>query len=286
MIVKRFIAVLSADFKYKEIKIVTDIEGEHFFSRGKEVLSPGWKEVYGLDISSENMEEDALPEQTLKEIKKGEKPEVKKIVLIKSHTKAPGRLTEADLLSRMEKANLGTPATRAEIIEKIISSFYVERNGKQLSPTSKGKQLVSLVPDMVKSADLTSQWENYLELISKGKAEPNKFMADIRLKTRELIEEVKSSNKTFKLDNITKEKCPMCGKYMLSVTDKRKRAMLICQDRECGYRENVFKKNDGDLSISKKEKAINKKLISQYSDNTQNSGLNLGDLLKNFIDKK
>ena len=282
LIVKRFFAVLSPDYQYREIKLTTVIEGENFYSKGKEVTSLGWREITTVEKEYDPNSEE-LPEQSLTLIKKGSVQKVKKINLVKGNTRPPARYTEADLLSKMEKGNLGTPATRADIIEKILSSFYVERNGRQFVPTSKGKQLISIVPKMMKSPNLTAEWELKLEAISKGNFQPEKFNEEIKKNTIELIESVKSSEVTFKLDNITREKCPLCGKYMLKVKDKKRREMLICQDRECGYREAVNNgKFDKGLSVSKRDQAMNKKAIAQHADNEVSTGLNLGDLFKNI----
>lgn len=283
LVVRRFLAVLLPSYKYKELKIQTEIDGEYFYSKGKEIISLGWKEVSGENYEENENEQEILPEQSLRSVKKGENLKVKKISLIKSNTRPPARLNEGTLLSKMEKGKLGTPATRADIIEKILSSFYVERNGRELVPTSKGKQLIGLVPEMIKSADLTAKWEKELELISLGKSKPQVFLDGIKVRAKELIETVKAMDVEFKLDNLTKESCPMCGKKMLKVKGKKKQEMLVCQDRECGYRENIKRKGDNQFSVSKHDKVMNKKLINQYSDKTESSGMNLGDLLKDFI---
>ena len=283
LVVKRFLAVLLPSYKYKEVKITTEISGELFYSKGKDVISLGWKEISGEGNVESSSGEEVLPEQSLRSLKKGETLKVKKVTLIRSNTKAPARLTEGTLLGKMEKSHLGTPATRADIIEKILSSFYVERNGKELKPTSKGKQLVRLVPEMVKTADLTAEWERELELISKGQSDSKKFISGIRDKSRELINQVKCMEIEFKLDNLTNESCPMCGKKMLKVKGKKRREMLICQDRECGYRQDIKRKGEDHFSSSKREKAINKKLINKYSDNNESEGTSLGDLLKDFM---
>ncbi len=283
LIVKRFLAVLFPKYRYKEIKISTEISNEEFVSKGKELISLGWREIANVDASDNGDSVELVPEQKLSLEEKGSHKKVLKLLLSKSNTRPPAKFTEAELLARMEKGNLGTPATRAEIIEKLLSSFYIERNGKQLNSTSKGKQLVNLVPEMMKSPELTADWEAWLEAIARGKASPKKFIENIRGKTKELVSEVKGLDVKFKLDNLTKQKCPMCGKYMLKVKGKKRREMLVCQDRECGYRENIIKKNDTSISVSKRDKAMNKKLISKYSDNKEETGLNLGQLLENFI---
>lgn len=133
---------------------------------------------------------------------------------------------------------LGTPATRADIIEKLFSSFYAERNGKEIIPTSKGIQLVELVPEELRSAELTADWEQQLTLISQGKANSDAFIAEMRKYSAELVRQVKFSSRAYVHDNITRERCPDCSKFLLEVKGKRGR-MLVCQDRECGYRKNL-----------------------------------------------
>ena len=168
-------------------------------------------------------------------------------------TAPPARYTEATLLSAMENPSpyiddkqmkefigggLGTPATRADIIEKLFSAFYVEKKGVSLVPTSKGTQVISLVPPDLKEPLLTAKWEQKLDAISREKADPAAFLADIRRYTKELVQAVKDSTESFVHDNVSQTPCPACGKLMLAVTGKKGR-MLVCPDRECGPRQNV-----------------------------------------------
>ena len=138
----------------------------------------------------------------------------------------------------MEASGLGTPATRADIIEKLFRTFYVERVGKSIMPTSKGIQLIDIVPDDLKSAELTAKWEQKLAQISKGEYKDTEFIDGMRKYASSLVGLVKSSNKTFTHDNISTEKCPDCGKNLLNVKGKSG-IMLVCPDRECGYRRTV-----------------------------------------------
>ncbi|MBR6005385.1 MAG: DNA topoisomerase III, partial [Clostridia bacterium] len=133
---------------------------------------------------------------------------------------------------------LGTPATRADIIEKLFDSFCVERRGKEIIPTSKGRQLVNIVPADLKSAELTAKWEQRLSLIAAGKANDRQFIAEMRKYASSLVSSVIADTATYRHDNMTREKCPECGKFMLEVNGKKGR-MLICQDRECGYRKSL-----------------------------------------------
>lgn len=259
LIVKRFIAVLGKPFEYEQTTVKVDINGELFTARGKIVKSAGWKSVYGGvmqtdEEDSDNSREDGQ-EQELPELKKGQKTPVATVRLVNGKTKPPARYTEATLLSAMEHpgkfvqdkslrealestSGLGTPATRADIIEKLFDTFYVERKGKEMIPTSKGIQLIGLVPTDLKSAELTGKWEQQLSLISKGRADAGAFTASMRDYASRLVSAVIASNEAYKHDNLTREKCPQCGKYLLDVNGKKGK-MLVCPDRDCGYRKGV-----------------------------------------------
>ncbi|MTV50288.1 DNA topoisomerase III [Heliobacillus mobilis] len=259
LIVKRFLAVLSPPFEYEQTTIKASIQGELFSAKGKIVKHKGWHQVYeGLG----NMEEkdpwtdyEEEPEQTLPEIQKGAKLSIDAVKTQANKTKPPARYTEATLLSAMEhpgkfiedqklreemgsQIGLGTPATRADIIEKLFSSFYMERKGKEIVPTSKGMQLIHLVPSELKSPELTAKWEQRLTEISKGRANRDHFINEIRGYTTQLVSNVVGDNQTFRHDNLSREKCPECGKFLLQVQGKRGE-MLVCQDRECGYRKSL-----------------------------------------------
>jgi DNA topoisomerase-3 len=177
------------------------------------------------------------------------------VKVVNGKTRPPARYNEATLLAAMEHpgkfidddrlreamdagSGLGTPATRADILEKLFDSFYMERRGKEISPTAKGKQLIELVPADLKSPELTARWEMMLLRISKGQADSQKFTADMRLYAAKLVSGVIADTGTYKHENLTREKCPTCGKFMLEVNGKRGK-MLVCVDRECGARVNL-----------------------------------------------
>ena len=135
----------------------------------------------------------------------------------------PGKFIENEALREaMDRTSgLGTPATRADIIEKLFNSFYMERRGKEIFPTSKGAQLVDMVPEDLKSPGLTAKWEQRLELISRGKANPGEFVNEMKGYASKLVSNVIASSDVFKHDNLTREKCPECGKYLLDVNGKK-----------------------------------------------------------------
>ncbi len=254
LVVKRFIAVLSPAFEYEQTTVKVVINGELFTARGKIIKSKGWKAVYEGQRNNEE-EEGEEEDQSLPDLKKGDKIKPASVQLVNGKTKPPARYTEATLLTAMEHpgkfiendalreamdktSGLGTPATRADIIEKLFNSFYMERRGKEIHPTSKGIQLVEMVPADLKSPELTAKWEQKLALISKGKANPGEFVNEMKSYATKLVSNVIASSDVYKHDNLTREKCPECGKYLLEVNGKKGK-MLVCQDRECGYRKGL-----------------------------------------------
>jgi DNA topoisomerase-3 len=139
-----------------------------------------------------------------------------------------------------ETGGLGTVATRADIIEKLFHSFLMEKKGNEILITSKGKQLLELIPEDLKKPELTATWEMELSNIAQAKQQETAFIANIQKYAEDLIQEIKQSSNSFHHDNLTSTKCPRCGKRMLAVNGKNAR-LLICQDRECGYRETIAK---------------------------------------------
>ena len=137
-----------------------------------------------------------------------------------------------------ETGGLGTVATRADIIEKLFHSFLIEKRGNEILITSKGTQLLGLVPEDLRKPELTAQWEMQLADIARGNSKEHAFIQEIQTYTQSLIDEVRSADGAFRHDNLTNTRCPRCGKRMLSVNGKNAR-LLVCQDRECGYRETI-----------------------------------------------
>lgn len=260
LVVKRFLAVLYPPFEYEETSIKAKIGDESFIAKGKTVIAQGWKEVYSNNFE-EDTEED-MGEQILPNINKGETLKISSITQTKGKTKPPAPFNEGTLLSAMENpkrymegedkslikiigeaGGIGTVATRADIIEKLFNTFLIEKKGKDIFITSKGKQLLELVPEDLKSPTLTAEWEQKLGAISKGKLNKNAFINEMKSYAKVVVEEIKISEDTFRHDNLTRTKCPECGKYMLEVNGKKGK-MLICQDRECGHRKNISKETN------------------------------------------
>ncbi len=256
LVVKRFLAVLSPDFEYEQVSVTGTCNSEIFTARGKIVGSTGWKAVYGM-VSDDDEESDAddVHEQSLPDVKKGQTLKIERVKPGTGKTKPPARYTEATLLTAMEhpskfiendalrcvmdSANgIGTPATRADIIEKLFSSNYVERRGKDIIPLSKGVQLVSIVPEDLRSPELTAKWEQKLTAISRGALQQKVFTDEIRAYASKLVGSVIASDASYHHDNMTRTPCPQCGKFLLEINGKHGK-MLVCPDRECGYRQNV-----------------------------------------------
>ena len=231
LVVKRFLSVLSSAYEYEQISIEAKIGDEKFVAKGKKVINLGWRENY-LNIDEEDDNQN-LPNLNERDIIK-----INNVRVTSGKTNPPKPLNEATLLTAMEKSNLGTVATRADIIEKIFSSFLVEKKGKDIFITSKGKQLLELAPEGLKTPELTASWEVKLNDISKGKLNKDVFINEMKDYTKSIIKDIKNNDGKFKHDNLTKNKCPECGKYMLEVNGKRGK-MLVCSDRECNNRKMV-----------------------------------------------
>ena len=271
LVVKRFLSVLLPPFEYIQTTSEGKIENETFIANGKLILSKGWKKHYD-NVEDDSSEED-IKEQVLPKLSKGNKFVVENVSLNKGETKPPARFNEGTLLSAMENPHkyinvgkeaaktlgetggLGTVATRADIIEKLFNSFVIEKKGKEIVPTSKGKQLIELVPTELKTPLLTAKWESQLDEIAKGKRDWNGFIREMKNYSIALVEDVKGGNSKFVHDNKTGKKCPNCGKYLLEVKGKNG-TMNVCQDRECGYRENVARLTNARCPECKKKLEI------------------------------
>ena len=261
LVVRRFISVLYPAFEYEQTTLKGTASGQCFIARGKRVLAPGFKAVYEAEHFEDNEDEEETSfqtaDQSLPPLKKGEVLPISNSSVQTGKTKPPARFTEATLLTAMENpvrymesddakarktlgetGGLGTVATRADIIEKLFHSFLIEKKGNEILITSKGKQLLTLVPEDLKKPELTAKWEMQLADIAKGKHKEAAFLKELQGYTNALIDEIRSAEGSFRHDNLTNTKCPRCGKRMLSVNGKNAR-LLVCQDRECGYRETV-----------------------------------------------
>ncbi|WP_175989091.1 DNA topoisomerase III [Bacillus sp. Marseille-Q1617] len=253
LIVKRFLAVFLPPYQYEQTKVDLKIGSEQFHTKGKRVKESGWKDVYGFDHDED---------QLLGKMEAGTVVNILSVVETEGLTAPPSRFNEGTLLAAMENpvkymkesskklletigetGGLGTVATRADIIEKLFNSGSMEQKGKEIYLTSKGKQLLDLAPDELRSPSLTAEWELKLDKIAKGSLEKREFMREIKDYTKKSVHEIKYSDKKFSHDNLTGTKCPDCGSLMLEIKNKNGKK-LVCQDRECGHRKNISKKTN------------------------------------------
>lgn len=255
LVVTRFLSALLPDAVYDSVSLSAEIDGEKFAASGSVIKEAGFLAVSKPDDEDETDE----AEQKLPPLKEGDLLPVKKAILKEGKTKPPARFTEATLLTAMEHpgaflsgelkemkdtleetGGLGTPATRADIIEKIFNTGYAERQGQSIFPTQKGTELIKIVPPDLKSPLLTARWETELAKISRGEEKKKAYIDKMRAYAENLVSEVILSDEKFRHNNVTKERCPLCGEPLLEVSGKHGKS-LVCRDRDCGYRESLLK---------------------------------------------
>ena len=237
---------------FEAVTAVFSCADTEFTARGKTVLAGGWKDLerrYRATLKGKPDPEDADSdgENTLPELSEGQSFESPTAKVTEHFTTPPKPHNEATLLSAMERAGnedtdpdaerrgLGTPATRAAVIEKLVKSGFAERKGKQLIPTQNGAALVSVLPDMLTSPQLTAEWENNLTQIAKGAADAGDFMQRIEAMARELVKENATADKykvafTGGEEKPSIGKCPRCGS---PVHEGRKN--FYCSNRDCAF---------------------------------------------------
>ena len=252
----RLLFATAAPHIYETVTAVFSCAGADFTARGKTVLAGGWKDLERryratLKDKPEADDEDSA-DGTLPELAEGQSFDNPAAKVTEHDTTPPKPHNEASLLSAMERAGnedtdpdaerkgLGTPATRAAVIEKLVSSGFVERKGKQLIPTKDGNNLVCILPDNLTSPKLTAEWENNLTQIAKGAADPAEFLSGIEAMARELVKSYPflsdSDKERFKTEKPEIGKCPRCG---CPVHEGKKN--YYCSDRDCAF---VMWKND------------------------------------------
>lgn len=246
LVVQRFLAVLLPPCEYEETEAEAECGGRLFTAKGTRMLHRGFREL---------QQEEYPEEGNLPPLEAGHKFTLTGGKITQGKTKPPLPFTEATLLAAMEHpakymesqdkdlaktlgetGGLGTVATRADIIEKLFGSFMMEKREQYIHLTAKGRQVLELAPSGLTTPELTARWEQQLVEIARGRAKKQDFEAEIRRYTSEIVEDIIASSKTYKHENLTSKKCPQCGKLMLEVNHKNGR-MLVCQDRECGYRK-------------------------------------------------
>lgn len=322
LIVRRFISLFYAPARYDAVQVKLQVEKEVLAVKGTTVKEHGWREVYGAEGYEDDTDaEDESHEgksggQQLPELREGETYKIQRCIVKPGRTLPPKRYNEAALLGQMEKHGLGTPATRADIIEKLVSSDTIERQGNALHPTGKGKQLIELAAPQLRTPELTAKWEAELERIAKGQGQPEPFLNGIRTMAGELVRSVKNSTVEYKPHNVSNSHCPDCGTRLLEKKSKRGK-FLVCPTNDCGYKRSAEKRlsnrrcpqchkkmelKEGKAglyvqclpcgiteTLDKDKQRVNKreqqKLVKQF-EKKESIGSNLGDLLKAAMEQK
>lgn len=221
MIVSRFLMLFLPEYQEKVEKITLSFGSERFVASNKKVLEPGWK-----GTSDE-------PKAKVVHYTEGQKIKGE-FSIEKQLTTPPKPLSEGTLLAKMEKYSLGTPATRAEMIEKLIKSDLMERKANYLAVTPKGKQLLGLVNPSLVTPELTEKWEKNLEKIAKGQMKSQQFIQQIEQDTKRLVAEIKQSNQSYQDFSITQKRCPECGS-LLKEKNGCDGKRLVCTNEDCHY---------------------------------------------------
>jgi DNA topoisomerase III len=244
LVTRRFVAVFFPPAQYENTTRITRVEDEPFKTEGKILVAPGWLEVYGREVASEK------PEENLPPVTQGERVATIGIEIKTDQTKPPARYSEATILSAMEAAGklvedeelrdamkekgLGTPATRASIIETLISAHYLTRQGRELQPTAKAIQTITLlksaVPELT-SPELTGEWEFRLREIEHRKLTRDAFMRDIRHLTEEIVGKAKHFHPDDHMpDSEPFGTCPKCGSPIIE-----RFKSFTCTNEECDF---------------------------------------------------
>jgi DNA topoisomerase-3 len=244
MVTKRFVAVFFPPAQYENSTRITRVQGEPFKTEGKILVAPGWLEVYGRETAAEK------PEENLPRVTQGERVETVRVEIKTDETKPPARYNEGTILSAMEGAGklvedeelrdamkekgLGTPATRASIIETLITAHYLVRQGKELQPTSKAIQTIMLlksaVPELT-SPELTGEWEFRLREIEHRKLTRDAFMHDIRELTNDIVGKAKHFHPDEHMpDTAPFGQCPKCGSQIVE-----RFKSFTCTNDQCDF---------------------------------------------------
>ncbi|WP_431733659.1 DNA topoisomerase [Faecalibacterium prausnitzii] len=253
LVCSKLLCAIAAPHEYETVTAVFSCAGNEFAAKGKTVLVPGWKEIdqrFRSTLKADG-EEETENLNTLPELTEGQSFRVTSTVS-EHFTSPPKAYTEDTLLSVMERAGaedmpeeaerkgLGTPATRAAILEKLVQMGFVQRKGKQLVPTKDGINLAVVLPESLTSPALTAEWENRLTEIAQGNADPDEFMAEIEAQVRQLVKTYSciSADKQnlFQSERVIIGKCPRCGE---NVYEGKKN--FYCGNRGCQF---VMWKND------------------------------------------
>jgi DNA topoisomerase III len=257
LVAKRFLAIFHPEAVYERTRVETTVVEHVFRTSGRRLVEPGWKGVYGEEAEGPAGEDDSGGDQLLPKLDQGETVQTLSVESMRKETQPPRRFTDASLLGAMETAGkevedaelreamkdsgIGTPATRASIIELLVNREYVERDGRSLMATEKGIQVIRLLNGhKLTSPELTGSWEHRLGLIEQGKDSREAFMQDIAKFTGETVQEL-DKLKGVQIERAKLGPCPVCGR---EISENRKG--YSCWSREdpgCGF--VIWKKKAG-----------------------------------------
>jgi DNA topoisomerase-3 len=249
LVAKRFLAAFHPEAVFERTRVETTVAEHVFRTSGRVLLVPGWKSVYGEEANGKQKEEDSGGDQLLPSLEQGEDVETRSVESLRKETQPPRRFTESSLLGAMETAGkdiqdaelreamkdsgIGTPATRATIIERLIQVGYIEREGRALHATEKGVQVISLLGEHpLTSAELTGDWERRLALIEQGEDSRPAFMDDIVKFTTDTVAEL-DKLKGVKIERANLGPCPVCGRDVIE--NRKGYSCWSKDDPGCGF---------------------------------------------------
>jgi len=252
LVARRFLAVFHPNAEFENTRVETTVAERIFRTRGKVLLVAGWRGVYGELPEGERSaaEEDAGADQQLPRLEQGEGADVREVASEEKETKPPRRYSDASLLGAMETAGklvdddelreaikesgIGTPATRAAIIERLIQVGYVERDGRSLAATEKGLNVVRLLGEHpLTSPSLTGDWEQRLGRIERGEDSRERFMADIASFAGSTVSELDAKLKDVRIPRANLGPCPVCGHDI--VENRKGYSCWSREDPGCGF---------------------------------------------------
>lgn len=267
LICSRLLVAVSSNREYTSVKTTIIVNDKQYEAKGIKIINNGYKDVEkALGLIKKEEKENNIPKLDI-----GEHIIISKKSLSEHQTQPPQLYTDDTLLKAMEiagndeyeensdveKKGIGTPATRAGILETLISRDYIKREKKKLIPTKRGLNLIDIVPDYIKSAKVTADWESYLQFIEKGRYDRNRFMDDIEFLTKKMVNEIKEriveiSNEDFKKEIPVIGRCPFCDSDYLEY-----KKIFKCSNKDCG---SVIFRSMASKNITK---TIAKKLLKE-----------------------
>jgi len=253
LVVRRFLAIFHPDAVFENTRVETTVASQHVFrTRGKLILVPGWRGVYGEQADGDRSasDDDEGREQQLPKLERGEDAAVREVGSEEKETKPPRRFSDGTLVRTMETAGklvddeelreamkdsgIGTPATRAAIIERLIQVGYVERDGRALVVTEKGLNVIRLLGEhALTSPGLTGEWEHRLAKIESGQDSREAFMGDIERFTRDTVDELDRNLKDVRIPRANLGPCPVCGRDI--VENRKGYSCWSREDPGCGF---------------------------------------------------